>query len=485
VKQLVDKHMVTGMKISPGSHQVEKCNICTQAKQHVEPFPKEAQREFTEIGEMTFTDVWGAARTRGIRGERYYISFTDGAKRHRKVALMKKKSEADTEVTNYIEFILTQFGKRCKAFRFDRGGEYISKELRAKLEAKGIKVEMTAPYSPQQNGVSERLNRTILERARAMLVAHNLPHFLWPEAVSYAVYIINRSPTTSLAGNITPYEAFWGIKPDVSTLQEFGTECWVLAQGQLQSKLAPKSKPYRFVGISEDSRAWRYHAPKTRKVLASRNVVFQTADGDYTTQPAVPTDPIQLEGEKDAQSEPTSSQKPAEEKSADSQQLELPSSPPDEPITPMAETPAPAPKSRNILQMPPRIPRESRAAAQGPKVYNDNTYWREHRNPNNQSPSKPDAWRHRVRTEDVANVAVDSEPSSYLQATQHPRADEWRKAMKAELKQLEDLGTFSLAELPEGRKALGNKWVYRNKEDRTAESTTRHHGKYGDTGNGL
>jgi hypothetical protein len=112
VKQLVDKHMVTEMKISPGSHDIEKCNICTQAKQHVEPFPKEAQREFTEIGGMTFTDVWGAACTRGIHGERYYISFTDGAKRHRKVALMKKKSEADTEVTNYIEFILTQFGKR-------------------------------------------------------------------------------------------------------------------------------------------------------------------------------------------------------------------------------------------------------------------------------------------------------------------------------------------------------------------------------------
>jgi hypothetical protein len=58
--------------------------------------------------------------------------------------------------------------------------------------------------------------------------------FLWPEAVSYAVYIINRSPTMALATNITPYEAFWGVKPDVANLQEFGTTCWVLNQGQLQ-----------------------------------------------------------------------------------------------------------------------------------------------------------------------------------------------------------------------------------------------------------
>ncbi|KAJ7710792.1 hypothetical protein B0H17DRAFT_915066, partial [Mycena rosella] len=65
------------MKISPGSHDVEQCTVCVQAKQHIEPFPKEAQREFTEIGEITFTDVWGPARTRGIHGERYFISFTD------------------------------------------------------------------------------------------------------------------------------------------------------------------------------------------------------------------------------------------------------------------------------------------------------------------------------------------------------------------------------------------------------------------------
>jgi hypothetical protein len=395
VKELVDKHMVTGMKIAPGTHDVEQCTICIQAKQHIEPFPKEAQRTFTEIGDMTFTDVWGPARTTGIRGERYFITFTDGAKRHRKVVMMKKKSEVETHIMNYTEFIATQFGKRCKAFRFDRGGEYISEELRKKLEAKGIKVEMTAPYSPQQNGVSERLNRTILERARAMLVAHSLPHFLWPEAVSYATYIINRSPTTSLTSNITPYQAFWGIKPDVSTLQEFGIECWVLTQGQLQSKLAPKSKPYRFVGISEDSRAWRYHAPKTRKVLASRNVVFQTAGGDYTTQPAVPTDPIQLEGEQGTQSELTSSQ-PADMPQHETQQPKTPDSPAADPqpttsqtpVTPTPPTSGPttAPRTRNILQMPPREPRSSRAATQGQKIYNDTTYWRELRNPMSQKP---------------------------------------------------------------------------------------------------
>jgi transposase InsO family protein len=198
---------------------------------------------------MTFTDVWGPSRTRGIRGERYFITFTDGAKRYRKIVTMKKKSEAEQHVMDYTEFILTQTGKRCKGFRFDGGGEYLAKSLRDQLATKGIQIEPTAPYSPQQNGVSERLNRTILERTRAMLISHGLPDFLWPQAVIYATYIINRSPLASLKANITPHEAFWGDKPDVSRMQEFGTTCWVLLQGQKQSKIAAKSKPYHFVGM--------------------------------------------------------------------------------------------------------------------------------------------------------------------------------------------------------------------------------------------
>jgi hypothetical protein len=253
---------------------------------------------------MTYTDVWGPARTPGARGERYYIYFTDAAKRYRKLFTMKKKSEAGQNVMNYIEFILTQFGKRCKRIKFDLGGEFINKDLLQKLAAKGIQIEPTAPYSPQQNGVSERLNGTILERARAMLVAYDLPHFLWPQAVTYAAYIINHSPTVSLKGNITPYEALWGIKPDVSKLQEFGVNCWVLIQGQNQSKISGKSKPYQFVGLTDDTAAWQYRVPQTRKIFTSRNIIFENSRDDYA--PATPSDPIQLEGEsKDSEPEST------------------------------------------------------------------------------------------------------------------------------------------------------------------------------------
>ena len=139
---------------------------------------------------------------------------------------------------------------------------------------------MTAPYSPSQNGVAERLNRTLLERTRALLIQNSLPKFLWPEAITYAVYLKNRSPTRALKQPITPHEAFWNKKPNVSQLQEFGTNCWVLQQGQKPSKLDAKSRSYQFVGISEDSRAWRYYVPQSRKVLTSRNIIFETQSNE-------------------------------------------------------------------------------------------------------------------------------------------------------------------------------------------------------------
>ena len=183
--------MVTGMEIDPKSTPSKQCTTCIQAKHHVNPFPKDSQTEYKEIGDMTYTDVWGPARTTGIHSELYYISFTDGHSEHSVIMFMKQKSEADEKMKQYREFIKTQHGKRCKAFRFDGGGEYISERLKNQFKDEGIRIQMTAPYSPSQNGVAERLNRTLLERTRAMLIEHSIPKFLWPEAISYAVYLKN------------------------------------------------------------------------------------------------------------------------------------------------------------------------------------------------------------------------------------------------------------------------------------------------------
>jgi hypothetical protein len=96
-------------------------------------------------------------------------------------------------------------------------------------------------YSPSQNGVAERFNRTLLELARAMLISKDLPIFLWDEAVAHSAYLWNREPTRALNGK-TPYEAWHKSKPNISHLREFGSDVWVLDESKNRSKLDPKSK---------------------------------------------------------------------------------------------------------------------------------------------------------------------------------------------------------------------------------------------------
>nr|GAT46246.1 predicted protein [Mycena chlorophos] len=288
-----------------------------------------------------------------------------------------------------------------------------------------------------------------------MIIAHNLPKFLWPQAVIHATYIINRSPTASLKVDKTPYEGFWKRKPDVSNLQEFGASCWVLIQGEKPPKIGARSEAYQFVGLSEDAAAWHYWVPKTRKILRSRNIVFP----EIPDTPPEVEDPIRVEGESGMNSDPTSAQLPEPApKPGDTPEIS-PSPLPHTPIT------APTAPKRNILQVPPRDPVPRRAAAE--KHFLESDMWRTIRNPSNLSPAKPDAWRHRVATDDsdMAALAVEEEPDTYRQAMVHPRAEGWKDAMIAEIQQLVDLGTFSFAKLPPGRKALGNKWVYTAKHN--------------------
>ena len=107
-------------------------------------------------------------------------------------------------------------------------------------------IETSAPYSPSQNGVAERFNRTLLELAQAMLIGKNMPQFLGDKAVSHAAYIQNRAPTLALQGK-TPYEAWHNLIPSVAHLREFGSNVWILDESQNGSTLDPKSKKMIFV----------------------------------------------------------------------------------------------------------------------------------------------------------------------------------------------------------------------------------------------
>jgi len=129
--------------------------------------------------------------------------------------VLDKFKEFETATTN-------SNGQRIRRLRTDNGGEYVSKEFENYLKSREIFHELTVPHSPEQNGVAERMNCTLVESARSMLSHAGLPKSFWAEAISTAAYIRNRMPTAAIREDKTPYERWYGRKPDVSHLKVFG-----------------------------------------------------------------------------------------------------------------------------------------------------------------------------------------------------------------------------------------------------------------------
>jgi IS30 family transposase len=135
--------------------------------------------------------------------------------------------------------------------RTDRGGEFNSLDFRKYCDDNGIKRQLTAAYTPQQNGVAERKNRTIMDMVRSMLSCREVPKEFWPEAVNWAIYILNRSPTTTLI-DITPEEACSNRKPSVKHFRVFGCVAYTHIPDAQRNKLDDKSMKCIFLGVSED-----------------------------------------------------------------------------------------------------------------------------------------------------------------------------------------------------------------------------------------
>jgi hypothetical protein len=182
-----------------------------------------------------------------------------------------------------------------KKLCIDGGGEFLSKEFKKYLLDNGIQLDITAPYSPSQNGIAEHLNRTLVEHAGTMIHQNGLPYSLWREVVAYAMYLKNQSPTCAIKDHKVHDEVFWGKKPDISHLQEFGKTCWVLQQGGNLSKFNLKSHEFIFVGIADGTKGYRYYNTVTHQILTSQNVVFLMEE--EKSEEVEVTHPMQLEGE--------------------------------------------------------------------------------------------------------------------------------------------------------------------------------------------
>ena len=175
-------------------------------KQKKVTFSKAGRSSKLEKLELIHTDVWGPAPIRSLGGTLYYVTFIDDSTRKVWVYFLKNKSDVLSTFVKWKAEVENQTGARVKCLRSDNGGEYNSKEFTNYYAAHGIRMEKTIPNTPQQNGVAERMNRTLNERARSMRLHASLPKFFWADAISTAAYLINRGPSVPMNGEL-PKEA--------------------------------------------------------------------------------------------------------------------------------------------------------------------------------------------------------------------------------------------------------------------------------------
>src|SRR5215470_10051652 len=230
------------------------------------------------------SDICGPMHTRTSGRRRFFITFIDDYSHKAFVYFLSAKNEALVKFKEFKAYTENVTGWRIKSFRSDNGREYINHPFEQYLTAYGIQHQTSAPYTPQQNGVAERFNRTIVEMARTMLNATNdkLGNSFWAEAIHTATYIRNQCTSRSLEketddqhrhDNLTPEELWTRKKLNVIHLRVFGCEAYVLNKENNRSKFDEKANKCLFLGYKDG--AYKLWNPNKRRIVVSRDMTFK------------------------------------------------------------------------------------------------------------------------------------------------------------------------------------------------------------------
>lgn len=271
LKELVKKNVATGIKFVTIERQPH-CDVCIKGKLSTLPFSERTTKSKRPL-EIIHSDICGPMRTESNGRGKYFVTFIDDYSRWCEVYILKNKSDVFQAFRNYKSHVEKQTGHQIKALQSDNGKEYCSNIFTEYLRSHGIKRRLSAPYTPQQNGVSERKNRTLVEMARCMIIQSGLPPSFWAEAICCANYIRNRCPSRSLEGK-TPFELWKRKLPNMKHFQIFGSKAFVLNKEINQDKFGSRSKEGVFVGYSDESKAYRIWIPNERKIAITRDVKF-------------------------------------------------------------------------------------------------------------------------------------------------------------------------------------------------------------------
>ena len=222
---------------------------------------------------------------------RYVLVIVDDCTRYNWVYFLKNKDDAEDSLRSFFSFVKTQHKSQIKTIRSDNGGEFSSNSFIEWLESEGVRHNLTISYTPQQNGVAERFNRTLQERARAMLFGSGLPVRFWEHAMRYASWCINRLPTSALPDMGLPFTALRGKPPNLAMARTFGcmAHVWIPEERRDKGKFTRRAEWGAFIGIPLETKGWEFYLPESEVVgFLSRNAYFHenTPYSEYALKPS-------------------------------------------------------------------------------------------------------------------------------------------------------------------------------------------------------
>lgn len=408
----------------------QNCEVCCEGKQSRLPFSKEGTRAKGPL-EIIHSDVCGPMEIKSIGGSRYFLTFEDDFSRMAFVYFLQTKDEVFNCFKRFKSLVENQKNCKIKALRTDNGGEFCSGEFENFLSNNGIVHQLTNPYTPEQNGMSERLNRTIVEKAKCLLFESKLEKRFWAEAVNTAVYLRNRSVAAKL--NKTPHEIWTGEKPDLGNIRVFGSTVMVHVPKEKRLKWDKKAEKQILVGYGDGVKGYRVYNFEKNSVMTSRDVIIIEDFRDETN--------IIIKGEEKSSGDPASDIK--EISSEDSVSVRSSDEEFFSEIEEHSDSVVDQSDDEFTMEVPvTEEPRKSERRPK-PKVFEDYVTYLSSGGSDN----------------------LKGDPVTVQEALSRPDGEKWREAIKEELHSFEVNDAWELVDVPKNGTIVQCKWVFKRKFD--------------------
>ena len=434
IRRMADKEVVDGLEIKKTSNETKPCEDCALAKCKRTKHPLKSQSRAVKAGASLHLDTIGPVKPTSLGGSNYVLLSKDEASGFRITKPLAGKSEIPNEVKLVISQAQAETGNQVLQITTDHGSEFVNANLGQHLRNLGVNHLFSAPYTPQQNGFVEREVRTIVEAARTMLLKSGLPKELWAEAIDAATYVINRV-ASKVNPDKTPFELWFGKKPNVKNLRVFGQRAVVLKpKTAIENKWDSRGETVRFVGYTSTFNTYRFYDKNNDQVFSSCDVIFLE---DETQEDRVVIEVNEL----DEQNETIDNENKPAEKSAEESV--------DEDIYDEVSqdfNPAVVPNT-NVLVRKSLIPKHLYIGDSPPQVVENKL-----RHKSQKAPDRAN----------ITTIEAEDDPKSYQEAMSRQDKDKWYQAMKEELASLAKNDVWTLVKRPQGN-VVTNRWVLRIK----------------------